>query len=1317
MRVGDLIAVSKFPAVIRLEQALSLREDLGAAGEELLAGFVEQYFTGEADTRRAVETLLASLARSKGPGQAFLLRGPYGSGKSHLLGLLALLCDSPVARQRFFASHPEFSRFAPGLEAARRIVVAVSLDEAGALPLEEVVFRAVEAELARRWQIEAPLTDRSHFLQLVTEYVLPLRRDELEADARRAGVASWEEVRRDSPEMAASLGLRFLRRTGFPLEYRRSRLESLRALSEVMRAHSIAGLVLALDEISLFLGSKKKRELDADAAFLQFLAQQGEALPLWLIGSVTRGLEEAGDIDGRTLRQIRDRFHTGLSLSLAELGELIERKFILRRRPERWRGDIGRLHESYSKTGERPAFSGEQLARLYPLNPLCLEPLRAAAGALFSQTRSALGFLQQALSENAGPSLLEAPAQRLLSLDDMFDYFAPELRARPELARHWRAFEFLRSELERIAPAHSAAAEALLKALALLAVVNLRMTARELAGAMAGSRRPELWERPGLLPELLRELRRRGAYLEAGRVAGEEEYFLDVGSQAPEVLRRRLNEWEQALPDDDARLLQTAIAASSNEEFPLASLVTPRPLQVEWQNTRRSLLAAVRDLRELGPAELRNLADLLASAHSREDVFVFLALPATDLTAQSEAWRAASQGLSGRFSAALVAWLPRPATAAEWQLLREYAAARRLLDDASLGESRLGREVRALLQERESRLGGEARSLLSRLFFEGELVASDGSKRFSPEGREESKTLAAWLSRALEPCFAALFPRFAPLAPRRRLVGKQATNQVIADFVRLGEAEIPFGATLESYLASFLAPLGLVENEGRRWKLALGSRELLPAALGVFSRGGAEKEFVSYGELERALAKSEFGLAAEQAELVVAALIKLGYLVALDAFYQPLRLELIAPPLSERLPSLAPGQTLPAGLHKQALELAAALGLPAEKWNQELQEALWDRLLAWKRELTDALPGLQESLARLPGQLGQPEALWQRSQRLLQEAGRLLKLIQEDQASAAGLRRLLAAGEEAQLAAVFEGLARLRRFLQEEAGEVVALHAYLSHPELRPGEKSLLAGERSRLLRRLASGEEMLAARGDEEKREGVEAWLQRGRRWLRAYRKQYLAWHEQAHAASRFLPYQALRQENAYLAAERLARLPLAGAAEFAALRSSLEAEMSKRCPGDDLPAALGASPVCPRCRVALGQAVSLQSVARFREESERAFRLLLGSLLSAESRELLRRRAAAEEEGEIPQALDGLLRLSPEAGPAELLGALEERMLPWLKRQLAGRASGKRSLASLAEGILGKELSRPDLEARFRRWLDPEEQLGEDDFLEITE
>ena len=99
------------------------------------------------------------------------------------------------------------------------------------------------------------------------------------------------------------------------------------------------------------------------------------------------------------------------------------------------------------------------------------------------------------------------------------------------------------------------------------------------------------------------------------------------------------------------------------------------------------------------------------------------------------------------------------------------------------------------------------------------------------------------------------------------------------------------------------------------------------------------EETVALGELTGRLAKSEWGLTREQSELVLGAMLRLGYLIGLDAFLQPLRFEQVAAPLSDFLPYLAHGRALEGEPAEAVCRLQQAVtGATGETWDLPAQE-------------------------------------------------------------------------------------------------------------------------------------------------------------------------------------------------------------------------------------------------------------------------------------------------------------------------------------------------------------------------------------------
>ena len=90
-RIGELIAVRDFPAVVQAADVRALRVASRAATEnapdDALRDFLGGYLGSDDRARHALESGLRALAQSE-RGGAFFLNGVFGSGKSHLLGVL-----------------------------------------------------------------------------------------------------------------------------------------------------------------------------------------------------------------------------------------------------------------------------------------------------------------------------------------------------------------------------------------------------------------------------------------------------------------------------------------------------------------------------------------------------------------------------------------------------------------------------------------------------------------------------------------------------------------------------------------------------------------------------------------------------------------------------------------------------------------------------------------------------------------------------------------------------------------------------------------------------------------------------------------------------------------------------------------------------------------------------------------------------------------------------------------------------------------------------------------------------------------------------
>jgi len=556
--------------------------------------------------------------------------------------------------------------------------------------------------------------------------------------------------------------------------------------------------------------------------------------------------------------------------------------------------------------------------------------------------------------------------------------------------------------------------------------------------------------------------------------------------------------------------------------------------------------------------------------------------------------------------------------------------------------------------------------------------------------------------------FRRLFPHFPAIAPDRRLAGRAQTNQIIEQFIRPGEVRLPPASTLEAHLLAYAAPLGLVEGEGGRYQLATKQEGLLQAAIGAAPERSRGKEVepgdaIGCSELAGRLAKSEWGLTREQGELLIAALVRGGYLVALDAFLQPVQLEVIAAPLAENLPYLMRGAALrgPVRAAAQALWLAAT-GASTSDWDLPTQERAWRELVAWSAEMLRTGEARSADLARAAGLLGQAETDWSWAEEALARAEAVAGAVSPTRTSSQGLSRLVAEAERLPggVAACSQALARWRgcaRFLETDLADLARLRALISDQRATCSEQSLLARDRQGVLTAFASPARLVSAASQ------VRALASR---WLEAYRRHYLGWHGSQHAAPRFGGLAQLQRSPVMEAARRLARAGLAGEAA-AAVDRELNQALGRRClAADPLPAG---SVVCPRCGLRLGEELTLPDVEALSRQAEEALAAQRAELRAHE--ELLRRRLPGCADERVAAAVGKVL--AEESLPPERLSSLlTDDVLAWLSQQLGQPQAKRRELRDLEPRLRGKELTGRQIAAIVEEWLGG----GPDDVIEIV-
>lgn len=1049
-----------------------------------------------------------------------------------------------------------------------------------------------------------------------------------------------------------------------------SRAEALEALLDELKTRELNGLALIFDEMSLFLGGRSHRELQSDASFLQFLGQSAKREPLWVVAALQKTIEDLGGLEPYALGQIRDRFQT-LPLSLAHLPALIGRRLIEvfdEVALERWCDET--LRERESRFGTLP-FGIQEWRILTPFHPATVELLEAVAGRFLSRTRSALLFCAHELGT-------QRSATQRVTPDAIWDYFAPEIEGHPDWSVLSEAELAWREWIESAPLTEREALSQTAKFLLLCRVAGRSTTATGLAQSLDFEHEnPTEWAR-----YLLEKLRRGAGYLalERGDDSLGDRYALDLGKRVGESARRLVVGAASEIEEGDARLTQAALSSCKSASWPLGDLGEEgRSVSLFWRHSPRKIRVGLwsdnaltawtnrlATLRDGGDAALLLLWPPFAPS-SGEDAGETLA-PLVESAAR--AWE------DERAKSAIWAWRPRSATRDEWELAREVAGAYRAKQDPNLLDNRRGRAILEHLERERPARESALERVVRRLFLEGELVLGSGAALDASElaGGED---FGAILESVADFALPHLFSRFSSIAPRARILTPSNADALCLELLRRPANEPFFAPSLERLARHLGEPLGVAKPSAGRWRMAGSEAELAAHVLELVGENG------SLSGLSVELNRDEWGLPDEMLGIVLCALLRAGELVALDARGQSLAPSSIGLPLRRSVHRLVRGALPPSSQWTKLASVGHAL-FDFKSGASSFEEAA--RLFAafgeWREETQSRLELARARAAQLRRSLNHAPAQWADFESASEAvAGAAHDARSDDQTEV--FER--AANWDVEL--LTQALTSANRFAQslEGAGELLASHALLTHPDFRcPPD---LASERAALLELLAGGESVLF---DEQLKPRL-------REWRANYAQKYADWHSAQHDPARWNSLARLERSDNLRALERLATLARRRFDAGGQIRAELEEALGKRCLRPDA-ARLMLAPgeaVCNSCGLKWGERVTLPDPNVLENRVEAALNSFRATLQEPQTARFLGRRA-------------------PELLEPEMSSPLSSEQLAILDEAFAPRRRVSRSLDELRDALSSLQ-TRREWEAALLDWLDGGDNLGDEDEVEL--
>ena len=1248
IRIGDLVEVPEIKTVIQLK-------DLERAD---LRRMILDSFVVTAEVSKSLEMLLKSLAGPEGRGT--FLKGNFGSGKSHFLGMLSLLLRHPESWASLVQQEPSLENFRQPLEPKKFLVVEISLiQHRGTEFLEDIFLKEIFRELSLR------------------------------------------------------LGRSF--------EGKESRKETFEEIRKAMVRLGFSGLVLLVDELSEFLRSKADAHAyREDIRFLQYLGEEASFFPLWVVASLQEWIEETGEISQDAFNKIKDRYPVRLTLGRAHIEELVSHRLI-RHRPGA-QEEIRKIFQTLRSYFPSFPVDEKRFMKLYPVHPATITLLDRLKP-LFSEHRGIVDFIHYRLKgdvERGIPTFLDRPAQELLGPSTIFDHFLHRIREMAETQPYVeKGFEYYREEIPQIFkdPDQERVALEAVKLLILFAIspVESKYTARHMA-EMVLFRVTDLDGQTNYqyFRDILSRLVKETSFLvvSPGKDPLDDRISIDLRVDLSAILRRKIRQGVSEIFPGDRRLFQRLLPLAESSHIPFAGWAEQGQQKVStlWEYTRRNGLLLLRQIDEIPPAELEHLAEEWTQVE--EDFFLIVGTTHGVERQYDHLRRNLLPALKEKSPGTFLFWVPAAVGEEEEGGMKELLAVLLLREkhreDSSEGGPGAVEYLQNQLQGGKKKLG----EILTRSYFQGHLLWDDRQVELSAYG---FLTQERFLREFIPPLLSRRFPKHHRVHPYLEALSPTSMPTLIKEFFATGSVEIDdrFKFGLRTILDSLLKPMGLVKAKGNHYSLQVDPRtnELASHFFSLVDKGVQTPEALYW-----AFRKGDYGLLRYPFEALVLALIFSGNIVP----YQGQRkkgLEDVSRNGLQGITTLGKGEIL----SEEVRQFIPKHPLIPEKLRKGTftlpsQEALWSEVKGMKEAEAESLRNLLNRLGWASSFQAFKNLPWDSFRRDVEDVLAQWEEVKVSFPAREGLERFLsAASREPFLSDKLRRIEGLRNFF-DHAERVLFVHQYAGDPRLSIPDRPDYAGLRKGKDEILQFYEKGRISIDGDKTGELMKRFQEFRERYIQAYSEA----HRRAKSGEQFAPYEKVRQSRRYQVLARLDQLEMISVPHNrSSVDRSLAAVLQAECNGPS-PESLQSNPRCS-CGYSLGEEISFPPLQEMEESIDRGIRETLEALASAPYQErFIPYLSGLDAVGEKDKAAAMRRALSIIPSQEDILPRLEEALTPLAVREINEAFRGRvvivrRDLDQLYGALIQRKYTLTQVRKILREWL-REEEVSDTTFVHFT-
>ncbi len=1164
-KIKDLIEIPEIETVIKINELYDY--DQKSLRDKIYNTFIltEEVLFG-------VSIMIKKIAQKQNAG--FIVKGSYGSGKSHFLAYMAAISENASLFKNLTAVSPEISHYQKDFFPGEILTVPVSLTSyTQDISLENAVFDSIRKKLVTK-NIPFPASISNKIIEDFKAFV--------SADL----VDEFIEIYGDKSVDEQAVCLReFLMEKNLSFTPIISREDFYLIIQQSLQQHFPGGILLLIDEVSEFLRSRAELDVKSeDIRFLQFLGEWNLPLNCWTVLSMQEDIEEISSASELALNKIRDRFNNRIYLSTTHIKELLEKRLSIKK--ENSGQEIASVYSEFKDYFPTWKLSFDEFYNIYPVHPATVYYLESVSN-LFSKARGMVEFFYNSLhavDPETHIPYIENNANVLITPDKVFDNFYDKIQENQ--ATHdfidliYKNFIkeipliFKETEGEDADEIHDQiqAAYAIVKILILTEIAPglKKLTIGKLA-ELTGKGISQLEQDVNInfIRHILNQLMSSLSYIKKEEIDGryEDIYFI---SPEKTVLDRFEEEVEKnfgRIVNIEKKAINLLVQRCANPRLPLQNFYEHEVIEhCPWQETPRKLLIT------LAMPE-RITADMLQTWEVKIDrgdfeYVVVVGYPVAGAEKTASLWQSTA-ALSDRFQASFIYWQPTMISEKNLQLMSQYYAEQYTYHIIQNESPDFLGELDVTVRQRMENLKSEALNILIESYFPPLMLRYGNENLFGDiariiidfnqlKGRLTDRILSQLYEehKKIKPIISE-----PPLASINEVINYINENLTRNHFVVASES-------MKSMIKNLVEKLYLIKIVGieiiidPRPEQSLFIRELLKTI---------EEEKPDYKYLFHKFRQSEYGCTEPQFVFALYLLSTAGFI---QIYYRnrAMKPNQVTVNIIENAEQIAPGEQVSQLFLKEYHKLTPLLGaIKPSDLHLKGQEKTWETLIEFKEKYEEFISNKILLLDRFSHTRPFSSQTFGNYLTSLSDLKAILSQVKRSLPSGQGIETVLnSIASEAELQRSVIALEHVKNLDNANLQHIVFIHDYINHPLIASVvEGTDLVDSYQALRDRLASFENSFEGYG-------LESLFSEFEQLKSAYRELYATYHEQLYPSDYYAEIRGIKTSSEFRILKHLSGIELISVKnDFIRIENIINSILASQCQRD-LFSELQSKPVC---------------------------------------------------------------------------------------------------------------------------------------------